>query len=92
MYYHIRDGAKGIKVVPSEQQFSPEDHRAWPIYEVAQEIDLPILVDSGKLPNDPQFGKPRLYAQVKGKFPRLRLILAHLGRGFYDQTLQFAKA
>jgi predicted TIM-barrel fold metal-dependent hydrolase len=85
-------GAKGIKIVPSEQQFSPVDHWAWPIYEVAQEIDLPILADSGKFPNDPQFGEPRLYEQVKGKFPRLRLILAHLGRGFYDQTLQLAKA
>ena len=85
-------GAKGIKIVPSEQQFSPVDRRVWPIYEAAQEIDVPILADSGKFPGGPEFGEPLLYEKVMDMFPRLRLILAHLGRGLYEQTLHLARA
>jgi len=85
-------GAKGIKIVPSEQQFSPADHRAWAIYEVAQEVDLPILADSGKFPTDPQFGEPMLFEEALEEFPKLRLILAHLGRGFYEEARQIARA
>ena len=87
----IMHGAKGIKLVPSEQQFSPQDRRVWPIYEAASEFDVPILADSGKFPSGPQLGDPLLFKEVLQDFPKLKLILAHLGRGFYDETRVMAQ-
>jgi hypothetical protein len=83
-------GAKGIKIIPSEQKFSPDERGAWPIYEVAQEVGVPVLADSGKFLTAPQLGEPALFETVLKNFSGVKLILAHLGRGFYDQTRRIA--
>lgn len=85
-------GARGIKIEPSEQGFHPAAPSALPMYEMAQELDVPLLSDSGKFPFDPQYGDPEMFVEVLEKFPKLRLILAHLGKGLYEESKALAKA
>jgi hypothetical protein len=39
----------GIKLYPGYQVFSPSDPKVFPVYELAQEFDLPVMVHGGEL-------------------------------------------
>lgn len=87
-----KQGGFGIKLHPQAQKVHPNDHRLWPMYETCQEIDFPILSDSGLSAGaTKQWGEPHYWDEVLKAFPRLRLVLAHLGRACYDQTRKLAK-
>ncbi|MEU1072869.1 MULTISPECIES: amidohydrolase family protein [unclassified Streptomyces] len=75
-------GLRGLKTAPCYLRMSPADPRWFDVYEVAQELDIPVLVHTGYTPAknaDPRFFSPLLLEPVARRFPRLRLILAHLG-------------
>jgi predicted TIM-barrel fold metal-dependent hydrolase len=73
-------GLKGIKCQPNFQQFSPDDRRLWPAYEAAQGR-LVVLFHSGQeiAPLERVYAQPAALAQLHEAFPRLTLVLAHLG-------------
>ncbi|TET30517.1 MAG: amidohydrolase [Candidatus Heimdallarchaeota archaeon] len=84
-------GAKGIKFHPEAQEFYPNDKKMWSIYEFCQEKNLPIVFHSGKnIDSSGQFSEPRLFTEILTEFPKLTLVLAHLGNGFWDQTKKLA--
>jgi predicted TIM-barrel fold metal-dependent hydrolase len=83
-------GAKGIKIHPVVQRFFPSDKRMWPIYEACSELGTPILSHSGPARGREQYAEPRAFAEVLETFPKLKLILAHLGGGAWRQTLEIA--
>lgn len=68
-------GLRGIKLHSDFQQFDIDDERAYPIYEAAQGR-LPILFHVGD-PRSDRSSPERLLRVVK-RFPRLRVIGAHL--------------
>ncbi|MDP2953896.1 MAG: amidohydrolase family protein [Chloroflexota bacterium] len=86
----LKKGAKGIKLHPNAQRFHPSGENMWPIYEIAQELGLPIVFDSGKFNSPVQYGEPEKFVGMLARFPKLTVILAHLGRGFYGQTRAIA--
>lgn len=97
MRAEIRDkvnhyGAKGIKIQYAGQRLFPHDRRLWPAYETAQELELPILAHSGASPSDTQYAEPKYFGEVLAHFPRLRLVLAHIGAPFLDQSRALARA
>ncbi|MBI3328280.1 MAG: amidohydrolase [Nitrospinae bacterium] len=83
-------GARGITLVPSLHGFYGNDRRVWPIYEMAQSLGLSILAqtgDAGPRPpggRDP-WGRPRYFGEVAASFPKLTLILAHVGQGYESE-------
>jgi len=83
-------GARGIALLPSLHKFYGNDRRAWPIYEIAQSLRLPVLAqtgDAGPRPpggRDP-WGRPRYFGEVAASFPKLTLILAHVGQGYESE-------
>ncbi len=80
-------GAKGLKFHPEAQEFYPHDKKMLPIYEFCQEKNLPIVFHSGKnIDSDGHFCEPQLFTEVLTEFPKLTIVLAHLGSGFWDQT------
>lgn len=86
-------GAKGLKIEGGMQRFFPHDRRLWPAYEALQELDLPLLAHSGWSPDSPtEFTEPKYFGEVLSHFPKLRLVLAHLGAPFYEQTKALAKS
>jgi predicted TIM-barrel fold metal-dependent hydrolase len=84
-------GMKGLKIHPIAQNFSPDDERMWPVYEWMVKHDLPITAHSGmNIDNKSDLGEPNRWIKVLEDFPDLKLILAHLGNGFWDQTIEIA--
>lgn len=83
-------GARGIVLLPGLHGFYGNDRRVWPIYEMAQSFQLPILTqtgDAGPLPPGGRghWGRPRYFGDVAASFPKLRLILGHLGKGYESE-------
>jgi len=86
----VRQGARGIVLLPGLHGFYGNDRRVWPIYEMAQSFQLPILTqtgDAGPLPPGGRghWGRPRYFGDVAVSFPKLRLILGHLGKGYESE-------
>jgi uncharacterized protein len=86
----VGNGARGIVLLPGLHGFYGNDRRAWPIYEMAQSFQLPILTqtgDAGQLPPGGRghWGRPRYFGDVAVSFPKLRLILGHLGKGYESE-------
>lgn len=87
-------GARGIKLHPAAQRFFPTDRRLFPVYERAQELGLPITFHSGPFtlgPNEGDYAHPRNFAGLLTAFPRLRVVLAHLGFGAYRDAEALAR-
>jgi uncharacterized protein len=83
-------GARGIVLLPGLHGFYGNDRHVWPIYEMAQSFQLPILAqtgDAGPLPPGGRgyWGRPRYFGDVAASFPKLRLILGHLGKGYESE-------
>jgi predicted TIM-barrel fold metal-dependent hydrolase len=84
-------GMKGLKIHPIAQGFAPDDERMWPVYEWMEAHDLPITAHSGINVNEKaHFGEPERWIPVLKEFRDLKLILSHLGNGFWDQTIEIA--
>jgi predicted TIM-barrel fold metal-dependent hydrolase len=86
----VARGARGIVLVPGLHAFYGNDRRAWPIYEMAQSFRLPILAQTGDAgPLAPggrgHWGRPRYFGDVAVSFPRLQLILGHVGKGYESE-------
>jgi predicted TIM-barrel fold metal-dependent hydrolase len=86
----VVNGARGIVLLPGLHGFYGNDRRVWPIYEMAQSFQLPILTqtgDAGALPPGGRghWGRPRYFGDVAVSFPKLRLILGHLGKGYESE-------
>ena len=73
----LSHGLHGVKLHPDMQKFHIDDPKAYPIYELCVEYDLPILMHMG----DPRFDyshPDRLY-RVLTDFPTLTVVAAHMG-------------
>jgi hypothetical protein len=68
-------GARGIKLHPRAEQFRLEEPETEPIFAVADERRVPVLVHAGR--GIPALGRDALH--LAGKYPGARIILAHAG-------------
>lgn len=84
-------GMKGLKIHPVAQGFAPDDERMWSVYEWMVKHELPLTAHSGiNVDEKSCFGEPERWLPVLEEFKDLKLILAHLGNGFWDQTIEIA--
>ena len=94
---HIREmvenhGARGIKLHPVLQDFNMSDQRMWPFYEVCQELGIAIVAHSGPAQGGEPHAEPRSFAGALEAFPNLKIVLAHMGGGTWDQATAIADA
>jgi predicted TIM-barrel fold metal-dependent hydrolase len=87
----VAQGARGIVLLPEVHGYYGNDRRVWPVYEMAQSFRLPILAETGDagLPargGRGHWGRPRYFGDVAASFPKLTLILAHLGKGYESEV------
>jgi predicted TIM-barrel fold metal-dependent hydrolase len=68
-------GAKGIKLHPRAQRFLLNDERLAPVFEVASEYGVPILIHGGRGLPPIADGLSRLHE----RYPEAQLIIAHAG-------------
>lgn len=85
-------GFAGLKLYPSYQQYHPNDDLVYPIYEEAQKLEIPVMVHTGtsifkgaRL----KYANPQDLDDVAVDFPRLKIIMAHSGRGLWYKEAFF---
>lgn len=83
-------GARGVKLHPISQRFFPSDKRMYPTYRTCVDLGIPILCHCG-LARTTQYAEPKAYSKVIEQFPQLKLILAHLGGGAWQQSYEFSR-
>ena len=88
-------GAKGLKLHPVSNRFYPYDQSLWPAYQKAMEVGLPILFHSGEAEMagyaEADYARPKNFEPVLQGFPKLTIILAHLGKGFLGESVEVAE-
>ena len=93
-------GVRGFKFHPSLQGFAPDDRMAYPLYEVIEELGLPVTFHTGQtgigagVPGGGgirlRYSNPMLVDDVAVDFPELRIILAHPSFPWQDEALAVA--
>ncbi|MDD5309765.1 MAG: amidohydrolase family protein [Deltaproteobacteria bacterium] len=90
-----RLGMRGLKLYPVYQGFFASDRRLYPVYAKAEELGVPVLVHTGSsVLRDARikYGDPLHLDDVAVDFPRLTIVMAHGGRGFwYDRAFFLAR-
>ena len=84
-------GLKGIKLGPIYQDFDPSDRElAYPVYEKASELNLPIMFHMGTTftrDSKLKYSQPILLEDVAHDFPDLKMVIAHLGHPWEADTI-----
>ncbi|HEX3651109.1 MAG TPA: amidohydrolase family protein [Pseudonocardiaceae bacterium] len=87
----VAAGARGVKVHPGICGHFPSDPRAMAVYEYCEAEGLPVLTDtSGAVRDGEVYGAPASWHEVLPRFPRLRLVLAHLPGERWDEMLELS--
>ena len=82
-------GLRGIKLGANYQNFHPLETRALAIYDMAQRHGLPVLFHQGTSPvrDAPiRFAHPLLMDEVAMRYPKLKIIMAHMGHPWTVDT------
>jgi len=89
---YLKQGAKGIKLYPSYNHFYPNESRMYPLYALAQEEGLPVLVHTGSSVfkgSKIKYADPIHLDDVASDYPDLLLVMAHSGRGLWYEKAFF---
>jgi len=88
---------RGLKLHPPVQQFFPNDHLAYPLYEVFAEARLPVLFHTGHsgigtgMPGGGgirlKYGDPMPIDDVAVDFPEMPIIMAHPAFPWQDEAI-----
>jgi predicted TIM-barrel fold metal-dependent hydrolase len=91
----IEAGVRGLKLYPSYQFFYPDEERLHPVYRVAQDAGIPLLVHVGSsvIPGTRlEYCHPRHLEPVARSFPGMPVVLAHGGRGhWYEECTRLTR-
>ena len=82
---------KGLKIHPGAA-FYPNSPEAYAVLEVANELNIPVLIHCGPLPEYPvKYSHPIHLDDVAHDFPDLTIIAAHSGESWWREWLAIAK-
>lgn len=81
---------RGVKLGPIYQNIHPLDERMMPVYEFCEKRNVPILIHQGttfpqKAPL--KYSLPILLEDVAMKHPKLKVVIAHMGHPWIDETI-----
>jgi predicted TIM-barrel fold metal-dependent hydrolase len=79
------DGAKGLKLHPTDECFDADDSIVHPLLEVAEKERIPVVFHSGVT------ARPAIIGMAADRFPNVKMVLAHLGTILYDDCMFVAK-
>jgi len=91
-------GFRGLKVTRPLNNYDADEYL--PIYREAEELGMPILFHTGLILVTPYDGeddvssermRPILIDRVARKFPKLKIVLAHLGVPWFEETATLAR-
>jgi predicted TIM-barrel fold metal-dependent hydrolase len=87
-------GLKGYKVIASSQNRSIDEKAAYPLWEAAEKLGVPVLIHFGVLgggggpSRDLRNMNPLTYWDVATMFPKLKIVVPHFGSGYFRELLQ----
>lgn len=87
-------GLRGLKIGPIYQAVHPLDERAWPVYERAEGLGLPIMWHQGTtfVRQAPlACARPADIDEVAIRHPELRIVIAHMGHPWVDEAIVVAR-
>lgn len=84
-------GARGVKLHPTAQRIDPADPAMHAVYSFCVERDVPMIAHSGTDKQGEGLAELKAFAPVLETFPKLRLVLAHLGGGVWEHAERFAQ-
>jgi len=85
-------GARGVKLHPPDQRCFPNDPRLLAVWRACVGLDLTVLSHSGSTRGPHRFADPEVFGDVLREVPDLRLVVAHLGGGEWEQVPALADA
>jgi uncharacterized protein len=91
----LDEGFRGLKFYPTYQHFYPNDSSFYPLYALAEELQIPVMFHTGSSVFKGarlKYGDPLYLDDVAVDFPDMKIILVHGGRGFwYDRAFFLTK-
>ncbi|RDI55610.1 amidohydrolase family protein [Nocardia mexicana] len=87
----IEAGARIFKVHIQVGDFHPRDPRLNEVWGMLADAGIPVLVHCGSGPAPGEFTGPGPIAELLQRYPRLRLIVAHMGAPEYSEFLDIAQ-
>lgn len=92
--HKLKWGAKVVKLHPVAQEFYVNDRAMWPIYQKCQEVNLPLIFHCGKMMIEglPAYAHPKLFRDILKAFPGIRVVLAHMGGGYWQEAIELGRA
>lgn len=83
-------GMVGLSIAPSAQDFHPSNSAAMTVYAEAAQLGLPIVFHAGvhvSAATKLEYAQPVLLDEVAREFPALKIVIAHLGYPWIDETI-----
>jgi predicted TIM-barrel fold metal-dependent hydrolase len=71
----------GMKIFPGHDPIYPTDPRLDPVYERCQDYGIPMVIHTGANPGHPEvakFNDPKYIVQVSDRYPKMKIVIAHL--------------
>ncbi|MEU7218417.1 amidohydrolase family protein [Nocardia iowensis] len=87
----LERGARLFKVHIQVGRFHPGDSLLDPVWGMIQDAGVPVLIHCGSGPVAGEFTGPEPVAALLQRFPRLQLIVAHMGAPEYTEFLDLAE-
>lgn len=90
----ITRGARGVKLHPPMQQFSPSDPQAFKVYEVCANARIPVFFHAGRAGIEPRSSRPFAlmdnYVAPAKAFPELNFVFGHAGARDWEAAAEIA--
>lgn len=93
-HYVAQELAAGVQIFKVHIQvgdFDPNDPLLDPVWDLIEEARTPIVIHCGSGPAPGRFTGPERIQRLLARFPRLRLVVAHMGLPEYGEFLDLAE-
>lgn len=93
-YAILRLGLRGLKLGPIYQNVHPSDSGIMKVFKRAEELDIPILIHQGTTfccNVSLEVANPVLLQPIALQFPKLRIVIAHMGHPWIGETLSLIR-
>lgn len=89
---YLRDGSvRGLKLYPGYQPFFPSDAKLEPVYELAEEFKVPVMIHTGDTyapTGKVKFSHPLHVDEVAVDHPNVNFIICHLGNPWIRDCME----
>ncbi len=89
---YLEEGSvRGLKLYPGYQPFYPADPKLAPVYRLAEEFDVPVMIHTGDTyapSGKVKFAHPLNVDEVAVDFPRVNFVICHIGNPWIRDCME----